>query len=83
MILKSLVECKLGERTLTDSLNKLNSCEVGKIKIISELFNGTYDSGVVINNIQYLEEETQVWVKKNLEEIAKDRTVWVCSQKEE
>lgn len=83
LILKSLVECKLGERTLTDSLNKLNSCEVGKIKIISELFNGTYDSGVVINNIQYLEEETQVWVKKNLEEIAKDRTVWVCSQKEE
>ena len=76
-ILQALMDCGLENIQITNSLQQLSPSAVGKIKVISELFNGTYGSGIVIANLECLQSSEQEWSRSAFDMLSEHCTVWV------
>ena len=76
-ILRVLMDCGLGNIQITNPLQQLSPSAVGKIKVISELFNGTYGSGIVIANLECLQSSEQEWSRSAFDMLSEYCTVWV------
>lgn len=76
-ILQALVECNLGNLQMSNVLQQLSPSDVGKIKVVSELFNGIYDSGIVVANLEYLQNSEQEWARTAFDKLSEHCTVWV------
>lgn len=79
-ILKTMVECNLGKVNISNTFQQLTPIDIGKIKIIAEVFDGIYDSGIVICNSGELPEKEQEWLKEKLFKLAHNSTVWVVER---
>lgn len=73
------VLCAMGLRnlTLSDELINLDNINAEKIKLASIYFNRIYDMGLVIDNMQVLDDNEKEVIKYMLDDLSDINTVWI------
>lgn len=75
-----LEEIGLGSIHFSDKVSLLQNSDIGKLKLVNELLNATYDAGIMITNLEMLLPNEQEIIVKLLEELSVNTTIWILKK---